>query len=119
MDKLSSNKLSCIFPEVPITDAFLVDVTNILGPVYYQLGIILNVQRPDILRLESNYNRDVWRVTYEVLVKWNETSKNRSNGEAMIAELVEALTRLDLVDVAERIKRGECWNESCINCNII
>ena len=103
---------------MPITDAFLSDVANELGPVYFRLGLILNVQRADILRLEANHS-DVWRRNYEMLVKWREVSKNRAKGVLMIEDLVKALTQLQLTDVAEKVTEGKCWIKSSLHCNMI
>ena len=91
-----------------ITNAFLTKVANNLGNTYYQLGMLLSVAAPLIQRLENDYLRNTWRITYEMLVNWRETSVNRSNAVFMAEDLIAALTELNLNDVAEIVRHGEC-----------
>ena len=91
-----------------ITEAFLAKVAKHLGDEYFQLGLILGVPRPFIKRLENDYPRNTWRVTNEVLVHWRNISKNRSSAIDMMEELITALIDLDLTEVVEMARRGEC-----------
>ena len=91
-----------------INDAFLGKITENLGNVYFPLGLLLNVARAYIERLENDFPKNTWRVTFEVLVKWRETSKMRPRTDKLIEELVKALSDLGLNDVVEIVKQGEC-----------
>ena len=94
--------------EVLITDEFLKNITNVLGNVHFPLGLHLAVARPCIERIENDFVRNTWRMTFEVLVKWRETSKSRPDTKLMIEELVRALIELKLTDAVEKVREGEC-----------
>ena len=109
-----------VFLEDLVTDAFLSRVADNLGNVFFRLGLLLGVARPCIERLENNYVRDTWRITYEVLVNWRETSVNKSNVVVMMEDLIGAMTELKLNDVAEDVRHGECrtepWHPLLLHC---
>ncbi|KAI0239807.1 hypothetical protein LSAT2_009470, partial [Lamellibrachia satsuma] len=65
---------------------------------------LLSVTLPRIQWLENDYVRNTWRMTYEVLVNWHQTSINRSNAVVMMEDLIGALKELNLNDVAEVVR---------------
>ena len=103
------------FPEELITGAFLTKVCNKLGSVYFQLGLLLEVESACIQRLENDHRGNTWRILYEVLVEWRKNSKNRSNVIVMLHELIRALTHLELMDVVELVRHDEWWIDQGID----
>ena len=102
------DKRSGFYSEELLTDVFLKKVADELGTENYQLGVLPHVKRPFITRIETDHHRNTWRVTFEILMKWRQTSTNRSDAIAMVEELIVALTQLHLNDVAEVVRLGEC-----------
>ena len=98
---------SFIFPEELITDVFLAKIADNLGCIYFNLGLALNVKRKYIDRVEHDFRGDTMRITFMVLAKWRNTSKNKTNLAAMKEELNNALTDLDQMDVVELIRSSE------------
>ena len=107
------------FLEVLITERFLLKIAENLGDEYFQLGQLLGVPRPFIKRLENDYPRNTSRVTNEVLSKWRDTSAKRPNEFNMMEELIKALADLDLTEVAEMTRRGECSIDPCHCCDSV
>ena len=98
------------FPFLPavLTDKLLWKVTNSVVDVYFQLALLLDIGAPFVKMTESNFVRDAWRVTFEVLNKWRESSPLAKNEEAMVTQLVSALSDLDKTETAQMVQAGKC-----------
>jgi len=91
-----------------LTDKLLWKVTNSVVDVYFQLALLLDIGAPFVKMTESNFVRDAWRVTFEVLNKWRESSPLAKNEKAMVAQLVSALSDLDKTETAQMVQAGKC-----------
>ena len=91
-----------------LTDKLLWKVTNNVVDVYFQLALLLDIGAPFVKMTESNFIRDAWRVSYEILNKWRESSPLAKNEEAMVAQLVSALSDLDKTETAQMVQAGKC-----------
>ena len=70
-----------------LRDTFIAKVTESIGNAYFRLGLILVVTSAFLERLEINHVKDCWRITFEMLCRWRETSPNRKNLETTVEEL--------------------------------
>ena len=90
-----------------LTDKFLVKLTNNIGD-YVRLGLILGLGMPFIKQTESTCMRDCWRTTFEVLAHWRASSRHQPDHDAMVEELIDAFTTLELNDLAGMVRTGKC-----------
>ena len=90
-----------------LSDTFFVKLTNNIRD-YVRLGLLLGVGMPFIKRTESNCMRDCWRTTFEVLAQWRQTSPHQSDHDAMVADLIDVFTTLDMNDLAGMVRAGKC-----------
>ena len=101
------DQLLIFFLEELITDKFLKYVAEQLGG-YYDIGLILGVSRAFIEQQENAYPKKTTLVTTKVLLQWRSISKNRDSMVNMMEELISALKDLQLNDVADMVRHGEC-----------
>ena len=101
------NHLLSFLPGI-MSETFIANVTEYIGGAYFKLGLVLGVSKTFLERLEINHSKDVWRITFEMLSRWRDTSPHRKNMEAMVKELTTALSRLHLNDAAELVRDGKC-----------
>ena len=86
----------------------LCNLAENLGNVYFPLGMLLNVDSAYIEQMEYNHHRDLIRITFEVLVRWKNNARERTDTLGMAEELIKALRQLHKNDVADKVRCGEC-----------
>ena len=92
-------------PVVVLGDRSLDRIAVCLGNVYFRLGLLLNLARPFIEQLEVKFPKDLYRLNFEVLLKWRDDNCHRPN---MVNGLIETLHTLGKNDVVEIVRDGEC-----------
>lgn len=90
-----------------LSDAFIGKVADRISK-YFKLGIELGVDKVFLDRLEDEFPKDNWRATLEMLCKWRDISPHRNKVNAMVNELITALRKVELNNVADIVKDGKC-----------
>ena len=83
-------------------------ITDCLGKVYFRLDLQLNLLRPYINQLDVKFRDDLWRLNFEVLVRWRDNCNNLPPVD-MVKDLIGALRSLGLNDVVDIVRDGECF----------
>ncbi len=63
-------------------------------------------------RMETDFVKDSWWITFQVLNKWRDASPNWKNVKAMVEELTAALRSIELNDVAQMERDGKVVSDS-------
>ena len=88
-------------------DQSLSRIVDFLGNVYFRLGLLLGLTKPVIEQFEVKFPNNLWRLNFEVLTRWRDDNRHQPN---MVDVLIKALRNLDLNDVVDVVRDGECIN---------
>ena len=88
-------------------DHSLSQIVDRLGNIYFQLGLLLGLTKPVIEQFEVKFPNNLWRLNFEVLNRWQDDNRHQPN---MVDELIKVLRNLDLNDVVDVVRDGECIN---------